>query len=40
MVSTLASLKHGFSLLCGQLGAQDVEPGDRLLRVGCPVSEI
>ena len=40
MVSTLDSLKHGVSLFCGQLGAQDIETSDRLLRVGCPVGEI
>lgn len=40
MVSTFDSLKHGVSLFCGQLGAQDIETSDRLLRVGCPVGEI
>ncbi|MGB0116676.1 MAG: hypothetical protein WBP73_07705 [Terriglobales bacterium] len=40
MVSTFDSLKHGVSLFCGQLGAQDIEPSDRLLRVGGAVGEI
>jgi hypothetical protein len=40
MVSSVDSLKYGVSLFCGQLGAQDIEPGDRLLRVGCAVGKI
>jgi hypothetical protein len=40
MVSTLDSLKHGVSLFCGQFGAQDIEPSDRLLRVGGAMGEI
>jgi hypothetical protein len=40
MVSTLDSLEHCVSLSCGQLSAQDIEPSDRLLRVGCAVGEV
>jgi hypothetical protein len=40
MVSTLDSLKHSVSLSCGQLGAQDIEPSDRVLRVACAMGEI
>jgi len=40
MVSSVDSLKHGISLFRGQLSAQNIEPGDRPLRVGCPVGEI
>jgi hypothetical protein len=40
MVSALYPLEHRVSLSCGQFGAQDIEPSDRLLPVGCPVGEI
>jgi hypothetical protein len=40
MVSSVDSLKNGVSLSGGQLSAQDIEPSDRLLSIGCPVDEI
>ena len=40
MVSSLDSLKHRVSLFCGQLGTQDIEPSNRLLRIGSAVGEI